>query len=201
MNNPPMTDLASDGSESKTHRDRLLAGMARVVADKGYAGSTIADVVREAGVSRRTFYEHFQSRDECLIALFEAASNGALQVVRGAMDPARSWQSQVEQAMAAYLGCLASNPALLRTLFIEILALGSPGLAARRRVNESIVEFILTAINGPGAEPVLLPDMALAIVGGINELILREIEQGRAADLQGVARTAATLVRAVVRGA
>lgn len=196
-----MNAVADTSAESQTHRDRLLAGMARVVADKGYPGSTIADVVREAGVSRRTFYEHFESRDECLIALFEAASKGALQVVQGAMDPARGWQSQVEQAMAAYLGCLASNPALLRTLFIEILGLGAPGLAARRRVNESIVEFILTAINEPSAEPVLAPDMALAIVGGINELILREIEQGRAANLQAVARTAATLVRAVVRGA
>lgn len=196
-----MNAVADTSAESQTHRDRLLAGMARVVADKGYPGSTIADVVREAGVSRRTFYEHFESRDECLIALFEAASKGALQVVQAAMDPARGWQSQVEQAMAAYLGCLASNPALLRTLFIEILGLGAPGLAARRRVNESIVEFILNAINEPSAEPVLAPDMALAIVGGINELILREIEQGRAANLQAVARTAATLVRAVVRGA
>jgi AcrR family transcriptional regulator len=194
-------DQSKHSREQQTHRDRLLSGMARVVASQGYASSTIADVVREAGVSRRTFYEHFQTRDDCLIALFEAASDGALKVLSAAIDPSRGWESQVEQAMAAYLGCLASNPALLRTLFIEILGLGVPGLAARRRVNQSIVDFMLGAINEPGAAPVLPPDMALAIVGGINELILVAIEQGRAADLQAVARTGAALVRAVVASA
>ena len=61
--------------------------MAQAVAAKGYADTTIADIVREASVSRRTFYEHFSSKAECLVALYEAASHNALKVLREAIDP------------------------------------------------------------------------------------------------------------------
>ena len=86
------------------HRQRLLESMARAVAANGYARTSSADVVREAGVSRRTFYERFAAKSECLVAVFEAASHNALTVLPGALDPAQRWQAQVERALEAYLG-------------------------------------------------------------------------------------------------
>ena len=81
-----MTELQAaprpGATEGREHRDRLLQGMARAVATKGYADTTIADIVREAGVSRRTFYENFADKAECLTALYESASGNALAVVR-----------------------------------------------------------------------------------------------------------------------
>jgi AcrR family transcriptional regulator len=187
--------------EAKAHRKRLLEGMASAVAVKGYAAVTIADIVREAGVSRRTFYEQFASRSDCLIALYEAASERALAVLRSALDPGRSWQEQLEPVLVAYLASLASNPALLRTLYIEIWGLGLPGLAARRRVNQAIAGFMLEVINQSPAAPELRPEMALAVVGGVNELILLAIEQDRVSQLTDIAVTGAELVRAVLAGA
>ena len=128
------------------HRQRLLEGMAHAVAINGYAATSIADIVQQAGVSRRTFYEHFSTKSECLIALYEAVSLNALNVLRDAIDPAHAWQTQAEQAMAAYLECLSKNRFLTRTLFIEILGLGLEGLAARRRVNRPIAHFMFPAI-------------------------------------------------------
>lgn len=185
------------------HRHRLLEGMSHAVAAKGYADTTIADIVREAAVSRRTFYEHFQTKADCLIALYEAASRNALEVLRGAIDPARDWQVQVEQAMAAYLGCLAQNPVLMRTLFVEILGLGEAGLAARRRANQEIADFMLEVINAGqghrrGVNP-LSEDMATAVVGGINELVLQAIERGRVGDLHELVEPSSLLVRAVAQ--
>ena len=142
-------------------------------------------------MSRRTFYEHFQTKADCLIALYEASSHNALKVLRDAIDPAHEWQTQVERALAAYLGCMASNPILMRTLFIEILGLGTPGLAARRRVNQEIADFMLGAIDGG-----LTPQMAMAVVGGINELVLQYIEQDRVAHLGELVMPASALVRA-----
>ena len=85
------------------HRGRLLEGMAIAVASKGYADTTIADIVREASVSRRTFYEHFATKADCLVALYEAASHNALKVLRGAIDPTHGWEAQMEGALRAYL--------------------------------------------------------------------------------------------------
>jgi AcrR family transcriptional regulator len=185
--------------EASEHRSRLLQGMAHSVAAKGYADTTIADIVREAGVSRRTFYEHFTSRADCLIALYEAASRNALRVLQDAIDPSRDWQTQVEQALTAYLQALARNPVLLRTLFIDILGLGAPGLAARRRVNEAIAGFMLHVINARQPAPVLEHGMAIAVVGGIHELVLQAIERERVDALPELAGQAGRLLRAVVQ--
>jgi AcrR family transcriptional regulator len=179
------------------HRSRLLEGMAHAVAAKGYGDTTIADIVREASVSRRTFYEHFATKAECLIALYEAASHNALKVLRDAIHPEHEWQTQVERALSAYLGTMASNPVLMRTLFVEILALGPQGLASRRRVNQEIADFILAVVNAQRTTP-LPPMMAMAIVGGINELVLEYIEQDRVSQLGELVDTAGKLVRGVI---
>jgi AcrR family transcriptional regulator len=188
---------ATDSAASE-HRSRLLEGMAHAVAAKGYAATTIADIVREASVSRRTFYEHFDGKADCLVALYEAASHNALKVLRAALDPAQPWDAQVEQALSAYLGSLASNPVLMRTLYVEILGLGPAGLVSRRRVNDEIANFMLALVNGgPGRRKPLSPQMAMAVVGGINELVLDHIERDRVQRLGDLVGPAAQLVRAV----
>ena len=184
------------------HRRRLLDAMAEAVAHKGYADTTIADLAGGARVSRRTFYEHFSSKEECLIALYEAASGQALSVLRKAIDPEHDPLMQAEQALRAYFACLASNPLLLKTLFIAILGLGSVGLAARRRVNQHLAELILELVNQPSATHSPLPQaLAVTIVGGINELVLEMIERDRIGELEALSDTAAQFVRAVVNGA
>jgi len=196
-----MTQTVTETESTTNHRQRLLEGMANAVAAKGYAETTIADIVREAAVSRRTFYEHFATKAECLIALYEAASHNALHVLRDAIDPARDWHEQVEKAMHAYFDCLAQHPVLVRTLFIEILGLGTEGLAARRRVNDEIADFMLQVVNADrnaGAVPLSRP-MAMAIVGGINELVLHAIETGRVAHLLHLVAPAVRLIRAVTQ--
>ena len=188
-------------STTQEHRGRLLRAIAQSVAAKGYADTTIADVVREAGVSRRTFYEQFSDKSECFIALYEAASHGALQVLRDAIDPQHGWEEQLERALAAYLGSMAANPVLLRTLFIEILALGPEGLEARRRVNRELADFMVSVVNaGVGPHRVTAP-LAMAVVGGIHELVLQAIEQGREEKLAELTTAAAELVKAVAHRA
>jgi AcrR family transcriptional regulator len=182
----------------RTHRSRLLEGMAHAVARKGYAETTIADIVREASVSRRTFYEHFSTKAECLIALYGAASHNALKVLRDAIDPSHEWQTQIESGLTAYLACMASNPVLMRTLFIEILHLGEEGLEARRNVNREIAGFIVRIANVPGRVRPVSPQMAMAVVGGIHELVLEYIEQDRVANLQELVAPASELVRKVI---
>ena len=180
----------------RAHRARLLEGMAHVVSRKGYADTTIGDIVAAASVSRRTFYEHFDSKAECFVALYGAASHNALKVLREAIDPSHPWRNQVEAALRAHLGFLASNPVLVRTLSIEILHLGAAGLAARRRVNREIAGFIMQTVNG-GGRAAITPQLAMAIVGGINELVLEYIEQDKVAQLAELVEPASRLVHCV----
>lgn len=193
-----MPVLAST-APSAEHRVRLLEGMAHAVAAKGYADTTITDIVREAAVSRRTFYEHFPTKADCLVALYEAASHQALKVLQEAIDPAHAWESQLEGAMRAYLACLAQSPVLLRTLFIDIIALGDTGLAARRRVSLEIAGFIEQVAARPTSTQAhaFSAPLAMAVVGGIHELVLQHIEDGRAGSLEDLVAPACELVRAV----
>lgn len=193
--------MANNGPAASTHRSRLLEGMAQAVAAKGYAETTIADIVREAGVSRRTFYEHFSTKADCLVALYDATSRNVLKVLRAAIDPAHDWQAQVETALSAFLGCMAGNPVLLRTVYIEILGLGERGLQSRRALNDEITRFLLEVVNGAreADQPVVSRVTAVALVGGINELVLEYIEQDRASRLTELVGPASELVRAVTR--
>ena len=196
--NSPMQDWAL--SSSQEHRGRLLRGMAAAVAAKGYADTTIADVVREASVSRRTFYEHFRDKAECLIALYEAASRNALTVLREGIDPAHGWEEQVERAIRAYLECLASNPLLLRTLFVEILGLGPDGLEVRRAMHREMADFLLQLVNaGTAPHAAMTPELAIAVIGGMHELVLQAIEDGKLDELPVLTATATRLLKAVTR--
>ena len=124
------------------HYSRLLEGMAHAVAAKGYAETTIADIVAEASVSRRTFYEHFGTKAECLIALYEAASHNALKVLREAIDPSHGWEEQVERALGAYLAGISG-------------ALTAPirGLNPFMGVDMLGIAFVVVALGGLGNLP------------------------------------------------
>lgn len=189
-------NLATHGTQrGAEHRRRLLQAMAHAAALKGIAAATISDVVREAGVSKRTFYEHFESKEACFLALYRAVGAGALKTLQEAVSAERPWQQQLEQALQAYLSHMAANPELLRTLFIEIHHLGVPGERARREIMDAMADFMVRTLRRePGARS-LDEGLALAAVGGINELIRRAIERGQASELPLMTGTASEVVR------
>jgi AcrR family transcriptional regulator len=199
---PTPAPSAAAPAPSSDHRRRLLEAMAETVARKGFADTTIADLA--ARVSRRTFYEHFDSKAECLIALYRASSRQALSVLVEAIDPSRDWHEQLEAALYAYFSKLASNPVLLSTLFIEVLNLRAEGLRARRAVNEELANFMLQVVNtgaGSPSERPLTSAMAMGVVGAVNELVLQAIEQDQHDRLPELTPLVAQLLRAVAAAA
>jgi AcrR family transcriptional regulator len=191
-----MAQTSTPPDTPHAHYARLLEGMARTVAVKEYADITIADIVREAAVSRRSFYEHFATKADCLLALYAAASQRALGVLAAAVDPSKPWRTQVTHAVTSYLDALAQDPVLLKTLFVEILGLGLQGLAVRREANAQIAAFIQLATGDERGDR-MTDGMAMAVVGGINELILQKVEQGRPAELRTLVEPATQLILAV----
>ncbi|MES2840512.1 MAG: TetR/AcrR family transcriptional regulator, partial [Pseudomonadota bacterium] len=186
------------GELPNEHRARLLQAMAHVAAAQGLAATSIAAVVAEAGVSKRTFYEHFTDKDACFLELYRAASASALRTLRESVQPERPWQDQVEHALGAYLAHLAAGPQLIRMLFVEIHHLGQAGATVRREVMQHLADYMLETINAQ--EPVLTPTMAMAAVGGIHELVLQAIERGEAAQLERLTPSTSAVVRLLAGG-
>lgn len=188
-------------AEPSDHRRRLLEAMARACATKGFAATTIADLAADARVSKRTFYESFGCKADCFIALYESASANALLVLRGHLAGAADWRTKLLSALSAYFNVLSSNPVLLRSLFIEVLGLGTIGLEARRRVTLQMAQFIVEVVanqNDASTSAHISEMDAMALVGAINELILQAIEQGRADQLAALVDPSARLIHALV---
>lgn len=183
------------------HRTRLLQAMGSSAADRGFAATTIADIVREAGVSKRTFYEHFVSKEACFLALYRGVSASALRTLSESVRPEKPWHHQIEAALNAYFAHLSAGPRLLRTLFVEVHHLGDEGAVVRREVMQHLADFLLQTVNAPGSgaaiASALTPTMAMAAVGGINELVLMAIERGEAEQLTGLTPVASEIVRAL----
>jgi len=183
-------------------RQRLLDGLAQVLGERAYAELLIADVVAAPHVSRRTFYEHFEGKEACLLALCERLSDEVLTLIATGYDPEGDWVQELEKITSAYLQNLQQRPALVRALYLELLTLGPQGLAMRRRISERFTQFLimqveLSRVKEPGKRP-LSPALATATVGGINELIVQAIEQGRADQLVALQPTISEFVKAVL---
>lgn len=178
------------------YRRRLMEGMAAAVAEKGYAETTIADIVRHARVSRRTFYEQFASKEACLLALYVAASERVIRAIGEAVDAPGDRDAQIARATEAYLARMQAHPVLTRTLFLEILAAGPAGLQVRREINGRYAGQFRAVVERGGGR--LSPELASAAVGGINELILQAVLDDRIDRLAELAAPAAQLLRAVL---
>src|SRR5204862_4864549 len=84
-------------------RDRVLDGLAASIGERGYRDTTVADIVRHARTSKRTFYEQFASKEECLIELLRRNNEDLIAGIRAAVDPEAGWQEQIRQAAVAYV--------------------------------------------------------------------------------------------------
>ena len=192
------------GDTEAIHRQRLVLAMAEAAAEKGYAATTIADVVGRAKVSRRTFYEHFADKEACFLAAYDAAADLLIEHIGEAIAPAGDWQAQLSAGVAAYLEGIALEPAVARVFILEVLGAGPRALAQRRAVLNRFAEQLRLRIAAAAAESpefsVPTPQMAIAIIGAINELVLAAIEDGRTHEVPALQDAAEQLVRAAAAG-
>ena len=195
-------DIAG-GEGPEVHRLRLLAGLSAAVSERGYASTTIAHIVKHARVSKRTFYEHFADKEECFLALYAEATEILRKGVEHALEtPALSWQKQLETGLDAYLEALEENPALTRACLLEINAAGPRALELRLSGHAKFATLLRDFVERTRRKhPELRPlsrAMATAIVGGIDELLLANVEAGLKSRLAEIRETAVELLRAVI---
>jgi len=164
----------------ETIRRDLIGSLAKCVAEKGYASTTIADIVALAHVSKRTFYEHFGSKEECLLALYDHVTTRLMEIIRSAGNAGQRFPERIADGVAAFLSALDSMPEFTRTLLVEMQGAGERAFRTRQETLRGFARTIVDLVQlGRAANPDLQPlsmARALAIVGGINELLLQAID-------------------------
>ena len=171
-----------------TQRERMLDAVVAAVAEKGYADMTVADVVAGAGVSRRTFYEHFDDKLDCFLAAYEARSEDLMHAVDVAVQ-ASPPGSRLSAGLRAYLGHMAENPRFARVFVIDILGAGPRALDVRERMRERYADRWRGISDND--------DVLRALVGGIAELVQARLLAGDAESLPELAPTLEEFVRRV----
>ena len=173
-------------------RRRLNEAAAAVFARHGYADATAEAIAREAGMSKATFYEHFDNKEDCILALFDAATERLLSAMQGAGVNERAEQLEprvrYQQSIGAFLQTVADYPDYAQTLLVEIIGAGPRAMERRDGVLAAFAAYIDHRNQedaAAGLVPRLAsPDDAFAIVGAVVELASRQIRTGVPGDIR-----------------
>ena len=153
-------------------RRRLLHGLAASIDERGYRESTVADIVRHARTSKRTFYDQFSTKEECFVELLAVNNEELVEAIRQCVDPQAKWRDQVRQALVSYVESIDAKPAITLSWIRELPALGDgadPCFAAASRLTTMLVD--LTSNPGFAAAGITPVSEAVAVilVGGLRE--------------------------------
>jgi len=172
----------ADAQQSQDFRRRLFDGLQASIEERGYRETTVADVVRHARTSKRTFYDHFPTKEQCFVELLTANNEDLVDTLRDTIDPAAPWQEQVRQAVTAYVQTIEANPAITLSWIRELPALGEAARPMLRRGFGRLATALTELTAGPGFQRAgvapLSPAAAVILVGGLRELTAQTVEDG-----------------------
>ncbi len=161
----------------RNQRERLIAAIAEVCAEKGYAETSVAEISKRAGVSTASFYRQFSDRRECMLAGFEELFGRLLEALEGACEAESSPAARARAGARAAAELLADDLPTARLLSVEILAAGVEGV----RAQHGAIGRLAACLRGPGVAPPVEPDLAWAAVAAIFSLVGRCFAEGESA--------------------
>ncbi len=166
-----------------SQRNRIHQAMIEVVSERGYADTRVVDVIGVAGVSRKTFYELFDSKEDCFLAAYDVLLGNLLGDTADGFEsrPGAPWAERIAAGLGALLVHLAEHPDEARFAIVEVLAAGPKALARRDAALRQFTGFLE---SGRSETTVDLPGItSLSLAGGVNELLYSEILPGASARL------------------
>jgi AcrR family transcriptional regulator len=185
---------------TSAQRDRMLRGMADAVAERGYAATTVADVLRRGGVSRETFYEQFSGKQDCFLATLDRSGELLIAVIRAQLEGTEgSPLERFDRGLRIYLDALAAESTVAVVALLESLAAGEPARRHRFAIQERFVDAVAANFAGDPAWQ-RLPDPVFAartLVGGISSMVTSTLAAGRPTDLPALHAPMMALLRAL----
>ncbi|WP_099184472.1 TetR/AcrR family transcriptional regulator [Mycobacterium kansasii] len=180
-----MTAVAGNAApaEIDPFRLRLFDGLAAAIGERGYRATTVADVVRHARTSKRTFYDQFASKEQCFLELLRADVEKLGEKISAAVDPDADWHQQIRQAGEAYVGHIESRPAITLSWIRELPSLGAVARPVQRRGLQLLSTLLIDLSASPGFRraglPPLTVPLSVILLGGLRELTALAVEDGR----------------------
>ncbi len=165
-------------------RERLLAALAATVADNGYAKTTIAQITAAASVSRRTFYEHFNDKEDCFLAAYDVLDSHLDELATKAAEAEAEWPDQIAAALLAYLRYFASHPQFARLYMIEAISVGEATSSRREERAQRLISLLEAGRRNRSADTELAEGIEEALAGGVITLLFRRVRDGEAPQLE-----------------
>jgi AcrR family transcriptional regulator len=160
-------------------RERLYEATIQSVNERGFVATTISDLVAGAGVSRRSFYEHFQNKEECLLATYDALIGRLTARIAEAYDPRDEWIDQIEAIVRALFEASSDRPDAARLVCVEMGAAGPVGIERWARDAEQLSAFITNVFEHAPGEGSIPAPIARAIVGGLRTILYSRVRRER----------------------
>jgi AcrR family transcriptional regulator len=169
----------------ESQRRRLLDAMVELVARHGYRSTTVGGVAAQAGVSRTTFYELFESKEDIFRAAYDDGAAQMIEHIEAALRDAGDDQGErLVAGIQAYFGWAAEHPNAAKAFILEVHTAGPEALEQRREIMRRFENVI--AAGAPDARPAAVA----AVVASIDSLAHECVRQGRAAKLPELAESA-----------
>ncbi|MBO0819617.1 MAG: TetR/AcrR family transcriptional regulator [Nocardiopsaceae bacterium] len=158
------------------------------MAEKGYVGTSVQDVLKEAAVSRRAFYELFTSKLDCFLTAFDYAG----MILRRRMlegvqaDPAGRTQDPVDQfdrGLTAYLSALASELAFARVFLVESYVAGPEAISRRASIQGDIAGALATLMRATGPSGRYTCSM---IIAAVSTMVTAPVAEGDADAIRAI---------------
>ncbi len=167
----------------RDQRERLLAAVPGVIAERGYEAMSVADIVKAAAVSRNAFYKNFSDKQECFSVAHDAGHERLFEVLVQPCEEGATIEERVERSLAAGLDTLAAEPDVARLLFVEAPSAGEEIALRYHQWLQRYGTLLRSAAPEMSPEAQPAPEVEGVIVGGIASRVASEVLNGRAAKL------------------
>jgi AcrR family transcriptional regulator len=164
-------------------RARILAGLVEVVGEHGAGNVTVAHIVARSSVSRRTFYELFEDREDCFLAAFDETVRRIAESVIPAYEQSSRWVEKMRSGLVALLGFLQDDPTAGRLVIVEALGAGTNALEHRRRILAQVIAAVDAGRDEARSSDGPSPMVAEGIVGGVLAVLHSRLIEGESASL------------------
>lgn len=171
---------------ARHQKARLQGAMIEAVARHGYAGTTLRELVTLAGVSKSTFYEHFESKQDCFLSTFDEIVAQVGIEVGEAYRSGGDFKERLTAGLATFMRLAEDEPAAASLVAVESLTLGAPGVAHRERGSEAFEALIQQSFGHSPSEREVSATIVRGIVAGIRGVAYRRLRAGKGQELPGL---------------